>query len=291
MEEHEKDPPPPARPPPPGRNRGAKRRRWGQIRLNLAAPPPPPLPPDPYWRSKGPRIRIRHPSQARKETAIQWQLQHGGWEPGLLHSDENYQSGRVCDVRHGCHPSHQSNRHHHTGCLHRPGLQGEEKPPTVQQAAVCTNNSAEKPARRQLPQEAIPKEYHAGTGIRVFPGSDQRPRRRIGQVRQARTNCSATRWEQYALLGRFPPGSGSLDAPMKPSTASWHAWRNCVCVCVCVGGGGGGDTTIRSRGSSGAHPQRRRPAKTRQTRSGGGSSPGCGSRETEQPQAGALSCR
>ena len=40
--------------------------------------------------------------------------------------------------------------------------------------------------RRQLAQEAIPAEY-PGTGIRGLPGSDPRLRRRIGQVRQART--------------------------------------------------------------------------------------------------------
>ena len=129
---------------------------------------------------------------------------------------------------------------------------GEEKPPTGRQAEDCAN-SAEiqpcpqteaglplqkgwktgttipKPARRQLiAQEAIPAEY-PGTGIRGLPGSDQRLRRRIGQVRQARTMApqpasqSATRWEQCAPLGRFPPGSGSLDAPLRPSRASWHA--------------------------------------------------------------------
>ena len=41
-------------PPPPGRNRGAKRRRWGQIRLNLAAPPPPP-PPSPQTLTDAPK--------------------------------------------------------------------------------------------------------------------------------------------------------------------------------------------------------------------------------------------
>ena len=40
--------------------------------------------------------------------------------------------------------------------------------------------------RRQLAQEAIPAEY-PGTGIRGIPGGDPRLKRRIGQVRQART--------------------------------------------------------------------------------------------------------
>ena len=120
---------------------------------------------------------------------------------------KNDQSGRRSDGRHGYHPSCQPNRHHHTGCHQWPCERGEEKPPTGQQAEDCAN-SAEiqpcpqteagiplqkawktgttipKPARRQLPQEAIPAEY-PGTSIRGLPASDPRLRQRIGQVRQA----------------------------------------------------------------------------------------------------------
>ena len=49
-----------------------------------------------------------------------------------------------------------------------------------------TGTTIPKPSRRQLAQEAIPAEY-PGTGIRGIPGGDPRLRRRIGQVRQART--------------------------------------------------------------------------------------------------------
>ena len=49
-----------------------------------------------------------------------------------------------------------------------------------------TGTTIPKPARRQLAQEAIPAEY-PDTGIRGLPGGDPRLRRRIGQVRQART--------------------------------------------------------------------------------------------------------
>ena len=40
-------------------------------------------------------------------------------------------------------------------------------------------------------------------------------------------SCCAKRWQQNAPLGRFHPGSGSLDAPLRPSRASWHAWTSC----------------------------------------------------------------
>ena len=169
-------------------------------------------------------------------------------------SVENNQSGRGCDGQHSYHPSRLSNRHHHTGCHQWPGQRGEGKPPTGQQAEDCTNSAENqpcpqteagippqkarktgptipKPARRQLPHEAIPADY-PDTGIRGLPGGNPRLRRRMGQVRQARTMASqpapfAARWEQYAPLGRFSPGSGSLDAPLRPSRASWHAWTSC----------------------------------------------------------------
>ena len=185
----------------------------------------------------------------RKETAVKRQLQLRGRESRLSNSAINHQSGRGCDGRHGYHPSRQPNRHHHTGCHQWPGQRGEEKNPTGQQAEDCINSAKKqpcpqteagiplrktgpkipKPARRQLPHESIPAEY-PGTGIRGLPGGNPRLRRRIGQVRQARTMApqpASQQRMQCAPLGRFPPGSGSLDAPLRPSRASWHAWTSC----------------------------------------------------------------
>ena len=64
--------------PPPGKNREAERTHSRESRQSLAATPP-----EPHNGSKGPRVRFYHPSQARKETAVKRQLQHGGREPGL----------------------------------------------------------------------------------------------------------------------------------------------------------------------------------------------------------------
>ena len=69
-------------------------------------------------------------------------------------------------------------------CRHQPCSQTEAGIPL--QKAWKTGTTIPKPARRQLPQEPIPAEYPR-TGIRGLLGCYPQLRRRMGQVRQART--------------------------------------------------------------------------------------------------------
>ena len=202
MEEHKKDPPPPSREEP-----GSREDSLGREPVEPGSNTPPS--PETDSGPKGPRVWFYDPSQARKETAVKRQLQLGGRESRLElrlkwpEWERMWWPTRLPPL-----PPAQPIPSYRLPPVAMTTW-GRKKPPTGRQAEGCANSAENqpcpqteaglplqkvwktgttipKPARRQLAQEAIPAEY-PGTGIRRLPGSDPRLRRRIGQVRQART--------------------------------------------------------------------------------------------------------